>query len=408
MRIQCDSCAKSVASVICCADEAALCADCDSRIHSANKLVSKHQRVPFLPDPDSPPRCDICQEKLAFFFCLEDRALLCCNCDLSIHNANALTGKHRRFLIPGTRVSLGAVPAVEDKCTTTEQPLTPEAEEAEAASYTYPAAKPSLSFSETLSPSLKSGERLRLPPSTCSSHKPNNSEGKTTTTITTGMMKPEAATLSRLSSSSFLPPASNNLITPRRFLQTSGGSAASCCITTTNTHTSSMPSAFHMEQQHQQSSGLMHCKSSSITEFLTDAIPGWQVEELLLNLPELTTTGGGYTICDGGGSTNKAEALSLEELDWMMPHCTLQGNQQVFVDAVREVPQLPPLPQTPVLPEPVMMPWLGRVVNSGSLKVKGNQEAILPVETFLDAFVVPDLGTQQQQSSQFLKRRRNF
>jgi len=395
-----------VASVICCADEAALCADCDSRIHTANKLVSKHQRVPFLPDPDSPPRCDICQEKLAFFFCLEDRALLCCNCDLCIHNANALTGKHRRFLIPGTRVSLGAVPAVEDRCTTTEQPLTPE-EEAEAASYTYPAAKPSLSFSETLSPSLKSGEGLPLLPSSCSWHKSNNNEGKTTT-ITTAMMKPEAATLSRLSSSSFLPPASNNLITPRRFLQTSGGSAASCCITTTTSQMSSMPSSFHMEQQHQQSSGLMRCKSGSITEFLTDAIPGWQVEELLLNLPELTTTGGGYTICDGGGSTNKAEALSLEELDWMMPHCTLQGNQQVFVDAVREVPQLPPLPQTPVLPEPVMMPWLGRVVSSGSLKVKGNQEAILPVETFLDAFVVPDLGAQQQQSSQFLKRRRNF
>jgi hypothetical protein len=103
----------------------------------------------------------------------------------------------------------------------------------------------------------------------------------------------------------------------------------------------------------------------------------------------------------------QAEALSLEELDWMMPHCTLQGNQQVFVDAVCEVPQLPPLAQTPVLPEPVMMPRLGRVVNSGSLKVKGNQEAILP-ETFLDAFVVPDVGARQQQSSQFLKRRWNF
>ncbi len=262
------------------------------------------------------------QEKLAFFFCLEDRALLCCNCDICIHNANALTGKHRRFLIPGTRVSLGAVPAVEDKCTTTEQPLTPEEEEeAEAASYTYPAAKPSLSFSETLSPSLNSGEGLPLLPSSCSSHKPNNNEGKTTT-ITTAMMKPEAATLSRLSSSSFLPPANNNLITPRRFLQTSGGSAASCCITTTTSQMSSMPSSFHMEQQHQQSSGLMRCKSSSITEFLTDAIPGWQAEELLLNLPELTTTGGGYTICDGGGSTNKvmkifpSVASSLHSASW--------------------------------------------------------------------------------------------
>lgn len=46
------------------------------------------------------------QERRAFFFCQADRALLCRDCDLSIHSANELTAKHNRFLVPGTRVSL--------------------------------------------------------------------------------------------------------------------------------------------------------------------------------------------------------------------------------------------------------------------------------------------------------------
>jgi hypothetical protein len=32
--------------VLCCADEAVLCWACDDKIHAANKLASKHQRVP--------------------------------------------------------------------------------------------------------------------------------------------------------------------------------------------------------------------------------------------------------------------------------------------------------------------------------------------------------------------------
>ncbi len=60
MRIQCDSCESKFASVMCCADEAALCSDCDARIHAANKLASKHQRVPFLAVSE-PSHCDICQ-----------------------------------------------------------------------------------------------------------------------------------------------------------------------------------------------------------------------------------------------------------------------------------------------------------------------------------------------------------
>lgn len=60
MRIQCDVCERNLASVMCCADEAALCGECDTRIHAANKLANKHVRVSLLAVPES-PNCDICQ-----------------------------------------------------------------------------------------------------------------------------------------------------------------------------------------------------------------------------------------------------------------------------------------------------------------------------------------------------------
>jgi len=49
------------------------------------------------------------QEKSGFFFCVDDRALLCRHCDLSIHSANSLSSSHKRFLIPGIQVALMAV-----------------------------------------------------------------------------------------------------------------------------------------------------------------------------------------------------------------------------------------------------------------------------------------------------------
>lgn len=54
------------------------------------------------------PKCDICQEMVGYFFCLEDRALLCRNCDVSIHTANACVSGHQRFLLTGVRVGLEA------------------------------------------------------------------------------------------------------------------------------------------------------------------------------------------------------------------------------------------------------------------------------------------------------------
>ncbi|CAH8312931.1 unnamed protein product [Eruca vesicaria subsp. sativa] len=108
MKIQCDVCENAPATVICCADEAALCPKCDVEIHAANKLASKHQRLHLNSISTKFPRCDICQEKAAFIFCVEDRALLCKDCDESIHLANSRSANHQRFLATGIKVALSS------------------------------------------------------------------------------------------------------------------------------------------------------------------------------------------------------------------------------------------------------------------------------------------------------------
>ncbi|RZB70160.1 B-box zinc finger protein 21 isoform A [Glycine soja] len=110
MKIQCDVCNKHEASVFCTADEAALCDGCDHRVHHANKLASKHQRFSLLrPSHKQHPLCDICQERRAFTFCQQDRAILCKECDVSIHSANEHTLKHDRFLLTGVKLAASAM-----------------------------------------------------------------------------------------------------------------------------------------------------------------------------------------------------------------------------------------------------------------------------------------------------------
>ncbi|KAK4352988.1 hypothetical protein RND71_028506 [Anisodus tanguticus] len=106
MKIQCDVCEKAGASVICCADEVALCTKCDIEVHAANKLASKHQRLLLQSLCNKLPLCDICQENTAFIFCVEDRALFCNKCDEPIHSASSLSAKHQRFLATGILVGL--------------------------------------------------------------------------------------------------------------------------------------------------------------------------------------------------------------------------------------------------------------------------------------------------------------
>ncbi|XP_030472056.1 B-box zinc finger protein 20-like isoform X2 [Syzygium oleosum] len=106
MKIQCDVCGKEEATIFCAADEAALCDDCDRRVHHANKLASKHMRYSLLhPTFKESPLCDICQERRALLFCQEDRAILCRECDVPIHRSNEHTQKHNRFLLTGVKLS---------------------------------------------------------------------------------------------------------------------------------------------------------------------------------------------------------------------------------------------------------------------------------------------------------------
>ncbi|EOA35448.1 hypothetical protein CARUB_v10020651mg [Capsella rubella] len=108
MKIRCDVCDKEEASVFCTADEASLCGGCDHRVHHANKLASKHLRFSLLypsSSNNSSPLCDICQDKKALLFCQQDRAILCKDCDSSIHAANEHTKKHDRFLLTGVKLS---------------------------------------------------------------------------------------------------------------------------------------------------------------------------------------------------------------------------------------------------------------------------------------------------------------
>lgn len=46
------------------------------------------------------------QETVGYFFCLEDRALLCRKCDVAIHTANSFVCSHQRFLLTGVKVGL--------------------------------------------------------------------------------------------------------------------------------------------------------------------------------------------------------------------------------------------------------------------------------------------------------------
>ncbi|XP_015696384.2 B-box zinc finger protein 22 [Oryza brachyantha] len=125
MKVLCSGCEAAEARVLCCADDAALCPRCDRDVHAANRLAGKHHRLPLLSSSSSssapaaaasssPPNCDICQESHAYFFCVEDRALLCRSCDVAVHTANAFVSAHRRFLLTGVQVGLDPAAADDD------------------------------------------------------------------------------------------------------------------------------------------------------------------------------------------------------------------------------------------------------------------------------------------------------
>ncbi|XP_021285670.1 B-box zinc finger protein 18 isoform X3 [Herrania umbratica] len=101
MRTVCDVCESAAAILFCAADEAALCRSCDEKVHMCNKLASRHVRVG-LADPSDVPRCDICENAPAFFYCEVDGSSLCLQCDMIVHVGGKRT--HGRYLLLRQRV----------------------------------------------------------------------------------------------------------------------------------------------------------------------------------------------------------------------------------------------------------------------------------------------------------------
>ncbi|XP_073279638.1 zinc finger protein CONSTANS-LIKE 2-like isoform X2 [Primulina huaijiensis] len=86
----CDTCRSAACTVYCRADMAYLCSSCDARIHAANLLASRHERVWV---------CEACESAPAAFLCKADAASLCTSCDSDIHSANPLARRHHRVPI---------------------------------------------------------------------------------------------------------------------------------------------------------------------------------------------------------------------------------------------------------------------------------------------------------------------
>ncbi|KAE9448278.1 hypothetical protein C3L33_19834, partial [Rhododendron williamsianum] len=101
MRTLCDVCESAAAILFCAADEAALCHSCDEKVHMCNKLASRHVRVG-LAEPSVVPRCDICENAPAFFYCEIDGSSLCLQCDMIVHVGGKRT--HGRYLVLRQRV----------------------------------------------------------------------------------------------------------------------------------------------------------------------------------------------------------------------------------------------------------------------------------------------------------------
>ncbi|KAE8655970.1 B-box zinc finger protein 19 [Hibiscus syriacus] len=110
MRILCDACESAPAIVFCAADEAALCRACDEKVHTCNKLASRHVRVG-LANPSDVPRCDICENAPAFFYCEIDGSSLCLQCDVIVHVGGKKT--HGRNLLSRQRVEFPGDSAVD-------------------------------------------------------------------------------------------------------------------------------------------------------------------------------------------------------------------------------------------------------------------------------------------------------
>ncbi|XP_061374903.1 zinc finger protein CONSTANS-LIKE 4 [Gastrolobium bilobum] len=140
----CDSCKSATATLYCRPDSAFLCGACDSKVHAANKLASRHPRVSL---------CEVCEQAPAHVTCKADAAALCLACDRDIHSANPLASRHERVPVTPFFEPLHSVKSInflDDHRFFSDANADVSTEEAEAASWLLPTPKPDqYLFSET-------------------------------------------------------------------------------------------------------------------------------------------------------------------------------------------------------------------------------------------------------------------
>ncbi|KAG0600919.1 hypothetical protein M758_11G070800 [Ceratodon purpureus] len=375
MRIHCDACEKNLATVICCADEAALCGDCDVRIHAANKLSDKHVRVSLLTAPE-PAKCDICQEKRGFFFCLEDRALLCRDCDVSIHTVNTLSCNHKRFLVTGTRVALEEL-----KDDSVETPV--------ASEFCSSMPSPACSTMSSQSSHCSRASALSSPTSTLQG--PRNFSSQTSNLKAAAPAAPAAAAsvyrapaVSSFNPSLCPPPAFSGNVHGVPEMKLNGQQQFAV------PQLMSPPSMGQQAGVATQASNGM--RKSSISEFLTDAVPGWRVDELL----NFADCADGFNSTDFASSKVDGVTAVGGDYDWTADLSLFE--EQMF--AMHEVPQFPPpAPQLAAPPRCVRAP---RHVRN---RANRNQDVYDIPNNFNDGFIVPVIRNPSAPVSQSLPKR---
>ncbi|KAI5071437.1 hypothetical protein GOP47_0013688 [Adiantum capillus-veneris] len=403
MKVQCDVCEKAEARVICCADEAALCADCDGRIHGANKLASKHQRVSLLYATTAEQRtcCDICQDKAGFFFCLEDRALLCRSCDYSIHSANALTAKHKRFLVAGIRVALEAAPITNESAESVQAHL-----ESQTHSST---AKISELGSPKLPPLPRSGSTdsqesyLRVAPSLSLMAQQSPSpisydqrEGCGTTNAS-----PSKSEKTVQSSQVAAPSQEAMVVLPSKIAQVPEDPFSHQVQFNSNWEMHPHPSIAGVCTNNMNASCAVANQiggdgfggKSSISKYFTETIPGWRVDELLIFTDASSTRN--YADC----GPPKTDTWNFGDNEWQADCNTIE--ESIFAQGPAEVPSLPHLPTSSSVLKSTRGWWGG-----GKFMKPFNIDCLLEHD---DAPTVPDVGASPHMQSTMApppKRRR--
>lgn len=246
------------------------------------------------------------QEKNGFFFCLEDRAVLCRDCDVSIHSVNKLAANHQRFLLPGTKVALeaicgdsgGGAPSPQEAA----QPEAVMGRAGAAMSGTGTGTGGGKLPHQQQQQYQVTAARTGSPPVQATSTSPPTGGGGVVTAgrmaLEIGRGPPSAARITATAAGGMVvsgpPPARVPAAAGAGGMVVPGPACSYVTNTSSSSHSSAGGSVGMGLGGLGGGAGVAGLRRSSISEYLTEGVPGWRVEELL-NIPELAE---GYTLAD--------------------------------------------------------------------------------------------------------------